>query len=116
MTRRQILALPFAATLAAQIRYREYARCLPDYLSALAFAPMRQGERPNYPRPGCLLPPLGSPTDEHIVPGRQMLLTGATATGMQLWDGIRSLDVLAAHPQVDPKRLASTGQSGGATL
>ena len=34
-----------------------------------------------------------------------MLLFGETATGMQLWDAMRSLDVLAAHPQVDPKRL-----------
>jgi hypothetical protein len=33
-----------------------------------------------------------------------------------LWDAMRSLDVLAAHPQVDPSRLASTGQSGGGTL
>ncbi len=35
---------------------------------------------------------------------------------MQLWDAMRSLDYLAAHPLADPKRLASTGQSGGATL
>jgi Acetyl xylan esterase (AXE1) len=37
-------------------------------------------------------------------------------TGMQTWDAVRSLDVLASHPLVDPKRLASTGQSGGATV
>ena len=35
---------------------------------------------------------------------------------MQVWDAVRSLDYLAAHPLVDPKRLASTGQSGGGTL
>jgi cephalosporin-C deacetylase-like acetyl esterase len=35
---------------------------------------------------------------------------------LQVWDAVRSLDVLAAHPLVDPKRLASTGQSGGGTL
>ena len=34
---------------------------------------------------------------------------------MQVWDAVRSLDYLAAHPLVDPKRLASTGQSGGGT-
>ena len=41
---------------------------------------------------------------------------GETATRYQLWDAIRSLDYLAAHPLVDPTRLASAGQSGGATL
>jgi dienelactone hydrolase len=82
----------------------------------LAFDPMGQGERTNYPKPGGWLTRLRSATDEHSVPGRQMLLLGETATAMQLWDAIRSLDVLAAHPEVDAKRIGSTGQSGGATL
>jgi cephalosporin-C deacetylase-like acetyl esterase len=81
----------------------------------LAFDPMGQGERTNYPRSGGWLTRL-SADSEHTVPGRQMLLVGDTATGMQLWDAIRSLDVLESHPQVDPKRLGSTGQSGGATV
>ena len=81
----------------------------------LAFDPMGQGERTNYPKPGDWLTRL-SPTYEHSVPGQQMLLFGETATAMQLWDAIRSLDVLAAHPEVDAKRIGSTGQSGGATL
>lgn len=73
----------------------------------LAFDPMGQGERS-----------VGSagPTQQHSAAGRQMLLLGETVTAMQLWDAIRSLDVLAARPEVDPQRLASTGQSGGGTL
>lgn len=82
----------------------------------LAFDPMGQGERTNYPRNGGWLTRLPSVDEEHTVPGRQMLLVGDNATHMQLWDAIRSLDVLASHPQVDAKRLASTGQSGGGTL
>jgi cephalosporin-C deacetylase-like acetyl esterase len=82
----------------------------------LAFDPMGQGERTNFPREGGWLTRLPSADDEHTVPGRQMLLTGETATGFQLWDAMRSLDVLASHPSVDPRRLASTGQSGGGTL
>lgn len=82
----------------------------------LAFDPMGQGERTNYPQANGWLTRIGSADEEHSLPGRQMLLTGDTATGMQLWDAIRSLDVLASHPQVDPKRLGSTGQSGGGTL
>jgi cephalosporin-C deacetylase-like acetyl esterase len=76
----------------------------------LAFDPMGQGERSYYANPQ------RSPTQQHTTVGRQMLLVGETATGAMLWDAMRSLDVLAAHPQVDSKRLASTGQSGGATL
>jgi dienelactone hydrolase len=34
---------------------------------------------------------------------------------MQVWDAIRSMDVLAGHPLVDPKRIGASGQSGGGT-
>jgi dienelactone hydrolase len=81
----------------------------------LAFDPMGQGERIYYPgEKGASR--VGGPTAEHDYAGRQMLLCGDTATRMQTWDAVRSLDYLAAHPLVDPARLASTGQSGGGTL
>jgi cephalosporin-C deacetylase-like acetyl esterase len=82
----------------------------------LGFDPMGQGERTNYPKSGGWLTRLGSADDEHTLPGRQMLLTGETATRFQVWDAIRSLDVLAQHPLVDARRMASAGQSGGGTL
>ncbi len=82
----------------------------------LGFDPMGQGERAYYPREDGYMTRLDSADEEHSRPGRQMLLVGDTSTRLQLWDAVRSLDVLAAHPLVDPDRLASTGQSGGATL
>lgn len=82
----------------------------------LAFDPMGQGERTYYPKPGGTVTRLSSADDEHTTPGRQMLLTGDTATRFQVWDAVRSLDYLAAHPMVDSTRLGSTGQSGGGTL
>lgn len=82
----------------------------------LAFDPMGQGERIYYPDSTGLHSRLMDVDLEHTVPGRQMLLTGATCAQFQVWDAIRSLDYLEAHPLVDRKRLASAGQSGGATL
>ena len=82
----------------------------------LGFDPMGQGERVYYPDTSGRRSRLASPDSEHTMPGRQMLLNGDTATRMQVWDAVRSLDVLASHPLADPRRLASTGQSGGGTL
>jgi dienelactone hydrolase len=83
----------------------------------LAFDPMGQGERIYYPDKNALRTRLEGGSDgEHTLPGKQMLLAGSTCTEFQLWDAIRSLDYLAAHPLVDTTKLASTGQSGGATL
>ncbi len=100
--------------------YVSYQRCCQGLVQlgyvVLAFDPAGQGERTNYPREGGWLTRLGSADDEHSTPGRQMLLTGETMTGLQFWDAVRSLDVLESHPLVDRTRLASTGQSGGATL
>ncbi len=85
--------------------------------AVLAFDPMGQGERTYYPRPDSSnLTRLDSADTEHTLPGKQLILAGDTSTRMQTWDAVRSLDVLASHPLVDPKRLASTGNSGGGTL
>ncbi len=92
--------------------YPAYQKCCLGLVKlgyvVLAFDPMGQGERSYYHT--------SDVDEEHSRPGRQMLLVGDTATRMQLWDAMRSLDVLASHPLVDVKRLASVGQSGGATL
>ena len=82
----------------------------------LAFDPMGQGERIYYPDASLRGSRLRSADEEHTLPGKQMLLQGDSSTRLQAWDAVRSLDYLAAHPLADPRRLASTGQSGGGTL
>ncbi len=100
--------------------YASYQKCCQGLARlgyiVLAFDPMGQGERIAYPDASGTNTRLGSVTDEHDVPGKQLLLLGDSASRYQVWDAIRSLDYLASHELVDPTRLASTGQSGGGTL
>jgi pimeloyl-ACP methyl ester carboxylesterase len=77
---------------------------------------MGQGERINYPDASGTQSKLSSCDEEHTVPGKQFLLFGDSATRFQLWDAIRSLDYLVSRPEVDHKRMASVGHSGGGTL
>ena len=100
--------------------YAPYQKCCQGLAQlgfvVLAFDPMGQGERIAYPDATGINTRLESVDEEHSRPGRQMLLLGHTAMRFQVWDAIRSLDYLASHPSVDPQRLASAGQSGGATV
>jgi dienelactone hydrolase len=41
------------------------------------------------------------------------LMLGETMTGWRVWDAMRALDYLGTRPEVDPKRLATMGISGG---
>ena len=75
----------------------------------LAIDPPGQGERVAYPelRAGG--------TEEHTMYGLQCLLTGTALARYEMWDGIRAFDYLLTRPEVDPKRIAVAGNSGGGT-
>jgi dienelactone hydrolase len=81
----------------------------------LCYDPIGQGERMQ------LLTPDGKPaikgnTTEHTMVEVGALLVGWSTATFRIWDGIRSLDYLASRPEVDPKRLGCTGNSGGGTM
>ena len=53
---------------------------------------------------------------EHTILGIQCLLIGDNLARYSVWDGMRSLDYLLSRPEVDAKRIACTGNSGGGNM
>src|SRR5262245_43758602 len=81
----------------------------------LIFDPIGQGERLQYAhvekphRPGVGV-------GEHLLAGNQQFLVGDFFGSWRAWDGIRALDYLLSRPEVDPKHVGITGNSGGGTV
>lgn len=67
--------------------------------------PPGQGERGKYYEP--------TTGNEHFTAGYQMYLTGANFAQHYVWDSIRAIDYLVSRREVDAKRIAVTGVSGG---
>lgn len=96
--------------------YQAYAQGLATKgYAVLQYDPVSQGERIQYPdaegksRVGVCCP-------EHNQMGKQQALVGEYLCSWRAWDGIRALDYLLTRPEVDPRHLGVTGNSGGGTL
>lgn len=74
-----------------------------------------QGERVQLYDPDLEAGKIPASTEEHTVMGIQCLLVGDNIARYTIWDGMRALDYLLSRPEVDPARLACTGNSGGGT-
>jgi dienelactone hydrolase len=81
----------------------------------LIFDPIGQGERLQYVDES-LGPRRGTGTSEHLYAGNQQFLVGEFFGSWRAWDGIRALDYLLTRPEVDPKNVGVTGNSGGGTM
>ncbi|MFN3322995.1 MAG: alpha/beta hydrolase [Bryobacteraceae bacterium] len=81
----------------------------------LAFDPIGQGERLEYYDPAKGESITGFGTREHTMAGTQTLLTGFPYAHYMVWDGIRAFDYLLTRKEVDPRRIAVAGNSGGGT-
>ena len=81
----------------------------------LIFDPIGQGERLQYAHIEKAIRP-GIGVDEHLLAGNQQFLVGEFFGSWRAWDGIRALDYLLSRPEVDPKHVGITGNSGGGTM
>jgi hypothetical protein len=99
--------------------HQAWQRCLASLARrgfvALAWDPLGQGERVQMYDEDLHDTKTTGSTVEHTMIGTQCLLTGSHVAQYTIWDGMRALDYLLSRPEVDPKRVGCTGNSGGGT-
>ncbi|MCC7518731.1 MAG: prolyl oligopeptidase family serine peptidase [Verrucomicrobiae bacterium] len=84
-------------------------------LVVFAQDPVGQGERFSYPDDASRRAGIGWGTTEHDHAGAQCVPLGDGLARWFLHDAMRGFDYLASRPEVDPRRMGVTGNSGGGT-
>jgi dienelactone hydrolase len=81
----------------------------------LIIDPIGQGERLQYPD-GQGGSRYGGTVGDHIQCANHQTLIGEWFGSWRIWDGVRALDYLLSRPEVDPRHVGLTGNSGGGTM
>lgn len=83
--------------------------------AVLVFDPIGLGERCQYLGADGK-PRRGPGVVEHLHAGNPLFLVGENFAAWNAWDAIRAVDYLLTRPEIDPRHLGITGNSGGGTL
>ncbi|WP_263411012.1 alpha/beta hydrolase family protein [Terriglobus tenax] len=84
-------------------------------IAVLAIDPLGQGERLQYLDPATGKSRMERPTGEHAEASLQPMLIGDHISRYFINDGMRGVDYLLTRPEIDPRRIAAFGCSGGGT-
>lgn len=90
-------------------------------IAVFCFDPIGQGERLQVrrdakPRNVRAPNPSIDPTNEHTVLASAPILLGRNLATDMIWDGMRAVDYLETRPDIDAKRIACAGNSGGGMM
>ena len=94
--------------------YRRFATLMArNGIAVLAWDPLGQGERLQFPRSEPGGSEFGQGSGEHRVLGNRCYLVGENLMQYRVWDATRALDYLELRPEIDAGRIGIAGQSGG---
>lgn len=100
----------------AAARYQEFCqRLVHAGFAVLIFDPLNQGERDQFVHLPESAPVRQACTAAHEMLGRHMQTNGDFIGNWFAWEGQYALDYLCGRPEVDPRRIGVTGNSGGGT-
>ncbi len=117
-----VALMPCGHSASGKAAYQAPAALLATHgIAVFCFDPIGQGERRQLPLALSLAlpgrpPSRYDPTVEHTTLNVGPILLGRSLATAMIWDGIRAIDYLETRPELDPRRIACVGNSGGGMM
>ncbi|MBP8257886.1 MAG: acetylxylan esterase, partial [Opitutaceae bacterium] len=114
--------MPCGHSSSGKAAYQAPAMALATHgFAVFCFDPIGQGERLQVRhearrREGPAPKAASDPTNEHTVLAAAPIVLGRNLATDMIWDGMRAIDYLETRPDIDAKRIACAGNSGGGLM